>query len=168
MLKIISLVSQAVEWISNCFFKISVVAIFFLVIDVSFNVFTRYFLNEPMEWAEEIGSYIFTLLVFFGFAEMARKDLHIKVEFIAQSLFSRKGVTFIRIFSFIIGIIWCALVAKESWNTVWNAYRYDMVSLTQLKFPLFISYSFLALGLSILFVQLLVLLIKEVKIVYSH
>ena len=167
MSRIISALARGVEWISNAFFKISVWIMVFLTINVFFNVFMRYVFNEPLEWGEEISSYIFIMLVFLGASEMARKDEHIKVEFIAEALFSKKGVAIIEICALVIGLFWCGLIAKESWNTVLNAYKYDMTSITQTRFPLFIPYSFLSTGLSLLWLQFLVLLGKRIRAIYS-
>lgn len=167
MSTIISAFSKTVEAISKVFFKISVVVIFLLTINVFFNVFMRYAFNEPLEWGEEISSYMFVLLVFFGASEMARTDAHIRVEFIAEALFGKKGILIIQLCALLIGLFWGGLIAAEAWNTVSNAYKYQMVSITQLKFPLFISFSFLSIGLTLLVAQFIVLLGRTIRAIYS-
>lgn len=55
-----------------------------LVVDVSWQVFTRQVLNNPSGWSEELAKYVFIWLGLFGSALVFGERGHIFVDFVAQ------------------------------------------------------------------------------------
>lgn len=57
-----------------------------LVLLVSWQVFTRFVLNNPSAFSEELAKYFFVWLVMFGAAFVFGENGHMRIEFIQDSL----------------------------------------------------------------------------------
>ena len=57
-----------------------------LVLDVSWQVFTRQVLNQPSGWSEELAKYLFIWLGLFGSALVFGERGHIAVDFLMKKL----------------------------------------------------------------------------------
>ncbi len=59
---------------------VSFVLFWLLAFIVFYQVFTRYFLNDPAGWTEEIARYFLVAVVFIGASMSVRKNNHIQVD----------------------------------------------------------------------------------------
>jgi TRAP-type transport system small permease protein len=66
-------------WVAFAFFWL-------LAIDVCYQFFTRYFLNDSAGWTEEIARYLLICTVFIGIAAAVRMRRHIHVDFLYRLL----------------------------------------------------------------------------------
>jgi TRAP-type transport system small permease protein len=66
-------------WIAFLFFWL-------LALDVCYQFFTRYFLNDSAGWTEEIARYLLICTVFIGVAAAVRMRRHIHVDFLYRLL----------------------------------------------------------------------------------
>jgi TRAP-type C4-dicarboxylate transport system permease small subunit len=57
-----------------------------LVVVTSLQVFTRYVLNAPLTWTEELARMLFTWIVFLGAALLLKRGSHITIDILARSL----------------------------------------------------------------------------------
>jgi TRAP-type C4-dicarboxylate transport system permease small subunit len=57
-----------------------------LVVVTSLQVFTRYVLNAPFTWTEELARMLFTWIVFLGAALLLKRSSHISIDILARSL----------------------------------------------------------------------------------
>jgi TRAP-type C4-dicarboxylate transport system permease small subunit len=57
-----------------------------LVIVASLQVFTRYVLNAPFTWTEELARMLFTWINFLGAALIVKKSSHISIDFLVKIL----------------------------------------------------------------------------------
>ncbi len=55
-----------------------------LVVVISISVLLRYVFNRPLEWTEELISFVFVWLSFLGAAVVAAKRRHVAVDFITD------------------------------------------------------------------------------------
>jgi TRAP-type C4-dicarboxylate transport system permease small subunit len=60
-----------------------------LVVVTSLQVFTRYVLNAPFTWTEELARMLFTWIVFLGAALLLKGSSHITIDILARSLAPR-------------------------------------------------------------------------------
>ena len=166
MEKMIHFISKGIERLSRFFFILSEVSMALIVGVVFVSVITRYILNEPFHWNIEVTCWLFVSMVFMGAAELTRKgeQIHIDVILMRLSPRARKAVELLILF---ISLFWCALIDWQAWKMTVNAYRYGMTSSSLLRFPLFIPYSFLSIGLAVLTLNLLILFGKNAAELYS-
>ena len=71
-------------WIAFAFFWL-------LALDVFYQFFTRYALNDSAAWTEEIARYLLICMVFVGTAAAVRTSRHIHVDFMYRLLPPRAG-----------------------------------------------------------------------------
>jgi TRAP-type transport system small permease protein len=57
-----------------------------LVITTSLQVFTRYVLNAPLSWTEELARMLFIWITFLGAAVIAKRGGHVSIDFLALLL----------------------------------------------------------------------------------
>jgi TRAP-type C4-dicarboxylate transport system permease small subunit len=57
-----------------------------LVVTTSLQVFTRYVLNRPFTWTEEVARMLFTWIVFLGGAFIVKRSSHISIDILAKAL----------------------------------------------------------------------------------
>jgi TRAP-type C4-dicarboxylate transport system permease small subunit len=57
-----------------------------LVVVASLQVFTRYVLNAPLTWTEELARMLFTWINFLGAALIVKKSSHISIDFLVKIL----------------------------------------------------------------------------------
>jgi TRAP-type C4-dicarboxylate transport system permease small subunit len=57
-----------------------------LVITTSLQVFTRYVINAPFTWTEELAKMLFIWITFLGSAIIAKRDAHISIDFVTRLL----------------------------------------------------------------------------------
>lgn len=57
-----------------------------LVITTSLQVFTRYVINAPFTWTEELAKMLFIWITFLGSAIIAKRGAHISIDFVTQLL----------------------------------------------------------------------------------
>jgi len=57
-----------------------------LVVTTSLQVFTRYVLNAPLTWTEEVARMLFLWLIFLGSAFIVKRSSHISIDILARLL----------------------------------------------------------------------------------
>lgn len=60
-----------------------------LLVILSLQVFTRYVLNRPIGWGEEVSLHLFVWMVFLGAAHATRKQTHPRFDVLASILEAR-------------------------------------------------------------------------------
>ena len=79
------------DWISFAIFWVLSLVVFY-------QVFTRYAMNDPAGWTEEIARYLLVAVVFIGAAMSVRKNNHIQVDFFYRLMpawMARVGATLV-------------------------------------------------------------------------
>ncbi len=154
---------NCIQRLNSFFYLLSVLNVFLITLIVFISVFSRYFLNNPLEWSEEITAYMFVAVVFLGAADVASRNGHIRLNFLADRL-ERGKRKFLDIIMHGIALFWSSLICWSSWKTVIMAYDFEYASSSLLRFPLFIPYSFLATGILLLLLQFIIMLIQDLNV----
>jgi len=71
-------------WIAFCFFWL-------LALNVFYQFFTRYVLNDSAAWTEEIARYLLICMVFVGASAAVRASRHIHVDFLFRLIPAQAG-----------------------------------------------------------------------------
>jgi len=88
-----------------------------LVLLVTWQVFTRFVLNNPSTFSEELAKYCFVWLVLFGAAFVFGENGHMRIEFI-QDMLPTKFKIVVQIFIEVCIIIFSALVLLNGGSTI--------------------------------------------------
>ncbi|MDO8569129.1 MAG: TRAP transporter small permease [Dehalococcoidales bacterium] len=129
---------------------------------VGVSVFSRYVLNSPLIFADELTSYLMVATVFLGLAYVARKEGNIRIDFIINHVPAR--VRRIAEIVFLgLGIILIAALFFGSFRSTIDLYHIHAKTPTVLAAPLFLLQMFIPLGWMLLLLQLIAKLYKRLK-----
>lgn len=92
---------------------ISFVLFWLLAFIVFYQVFTRYALNDPAGWTEEIARYFLVAVVFIGASMSVRKNNHIHVDYFYRLMPDWMG----RVLSTGVDVLRCAFLGYSAWLT---------------------------------------------------
>ncbi len=77
---------KTLDYIGRLDTVISGIAMFLVVAISIWGVFTRYILNSPSAWTEELSLGLFVWLTFFGLSILARRNEIVSIEFLLNTL----------------------------------------------------------------------------------
>ena len=118
------------------------VMFFLLALDVFYQFFTRYVLDNSAAWTEEIARYLLIIVTFVGSSMAVRRNTHIQVEFIFRYLPPALG----RSLSTSVDIVRIAFLAYASWLAIDLMPRMHNLQMTVVDWPMSYIYGFVALG----------------------
>ncbi len=118
------------------------VMFFLLALDVFFQFFTRYVLDNSAAWTEEIARYLLIIVTFVGSSMAVRRNTHIQVEFVYRYLPPAVG----RALSTLVDIVRIAFLAYASWLAIDLVPRMHNLQMTVVDWPMSYIYGFVALG----------------------
>ncbi len=107
------------------------------------QVIARYVFNYPLSWPEELGRYLIILIVYVGASIALRKKSHIAVDIIPT--FFPRSRNILDYVSTISGIVFSLLIIIYGMKFVKSLIISGQIAIT-LKIPIFIVYSVLPLG----------------------
>ncbi len=138
---------------------ISTAALLFLLLLVSWGVFSRYILRTPSLVALEISGYMMVLLAFLPAGYLAYKNQHVASEFLVSRV-SNRGKLILKVVSNIVVGFYSIIILYEGIKTVSVMYQGDFRSTTLLNFPTWIVYLLIPLGSFFLILPVLSNIIK--------
>lgn len=140
--------------INNFLEKILVTILSAMVINVLWQVFSRYFTNNPSSFTDELSRYLMIWLGILGAAYVAESSEHVSIDFFAKkfSLKTQKNISRI-ISTTVISFAFLAMVVGGS-RLVYITAKLQQYS-PSLKIPLSLVYAVIPLsGLLIIFYKL--------------
>ncbi len=120
-----------------------------LALDVFYQFFTRYVLDDSAAWTEEIARYLLIVVTFVGAAMGVRRNTHIHVEFIYRYLPAQVG----RLLSTLVDIVRVAFFAYATWLAITLVPRMQNLKMTIVDFPMSYVYGMVALGFVLMTVR---------------
>ena len=127
---------------------------------LTYSVGARYFFKIPTEWQDETAVFLLIGAVFFSSAFVQSYRGHVGVEAIA-SLLSPRVNRWRMVVVDLASLLFCAFFAWKSWTLFIEALRDGYTSNSTWGPPLWIPYVLMALGMTLLAVQLLMALVSE-------
>jgi len=117
-------------------------------------VVVRYFLHQPTDWQDEAAVFMLVGMIFLSSAHVQSLRGHIGIEALAGLL--SPSVNKIRMFLVdLVSCLFCAFFAWKSWTLFDEAWVDGQTTSSTFAPPLWIPYSMMALGMSVLTLQLL-------------
>lgn len=140
------LVVRAVGWLSEITGYLSAFALVVATLVTAHAVFVRYFLRQPTVWQTETTIYLLMFVAFVGAAYGLKHHAHVGVDLLIDRVPTRpqlvvRLLTALACLAVILVVAW---TAYQSWH---EAYLFDHRSPTAFRFPLWIAYAILPLGM---------------------
>ncbi len=140
---------------------ISAASLLFLLLLVSWGVFSRYILRSPSLVALEISGYAMVLLTFLPSGYLSYKNQHVSSEFFISKL-SRRRKRIAKFISNLFVLLYCVIIFYEGVKSVIVMYQGNFRSTTLLNFPTWVVYLLIPLGISFLILQTAAATIKSI------
>ncbi|MDP4023181.1 TRAP transporter small permease [Methylobacterium sp. NEAU 140] len=119
---------------------------------LSYSVVIRYYFREPTEWQDEMAVFLIVGATFFSAAAVQAKRGHVAIEALTGLL--SPAVNRARLLmADIVSFLFCVFFAWKSWSLDHEAWVDGQISQSTWGPPLWIPYTLMALGMSLLCVQ---------------
>jgi len=148
-------VSALLDKLNRALVKLSMLALIMTALVLTYSVVSRYFFSAPTDWQDEASVFMLVGVTFFCTASVQSYRGHIGIEALA-SLLPRR-VNAVRLFFVdLVSLLFCAFFAWKSWTLFYEAWSEGQTTSSTFAPPLWIPYSMMAAGMSLLAIQLLV------------
>lgn len=137
-----------------------------MMIVVTFEVISRYLLNEPTTWSDEIASYLLIAIVFLGLAQNLRLGSHIRIDIITNLVSVRMRLWF-ELFAYAVGLVFSIMLVMGTWIRFHNFWMRNTISDSPLMTPLWLPMAPVLLGAMILVLAMLAGLMTTAHAVLS-
>lgn len=122
---------------------------------LTYSVLLRYFTPEPTDWQDEFSVFLLIGVSFMAAAWVHSQRGHIGIEALASIL--SPSVNRVRLFIVdMLSAVFCAFFAWKSWTLLYEAWSEGYVSATAWAPPLWIPYSLMSVGMTLLTLQIVV------------
>jgi TRAP-type C4-dicarboxylate transport system permease small subunit len=129
---------------------------------LTYSVASRYFFHFSTDWQDELSVFLIVGAVFMSSAAIQARRGHVAIEAIVAVL--PPAVNRIRhLFVDIASLVFCAYFAWKSWTLLHEALVDDYHSGSTWGPPLWIPYSLMAVGMTLLSVQLALQVIDQLR-----
>ncbi len=119
--------------------KILVVILGIMVINVSWQVFSRYVLANPSSFTDELARYLMVWLGVIGTAYVSGKKLHVAIDILPDKLSPKRQVRLKKIVNLIIAFFATMIFVIGGSNLVYLSYILGQKS-AALQIPLYVVY----------------------------
>lgn len=159
---LMSVVSGSLDWINRALLRISMVAMVLTALILTYSVVVRYLFKTPTDWQDEASVFMLVGVTFFCTAYVQSYRGHIGIEALATLL--PRAVNAVRLFVVdLASFLFCAFFSWKSWALFHEALKEGQTTSSTFAPPLWIPYSMMALGISILTLQILIQLLTQVS-----
>jgi TRAP-type C4-dicarboxylate transport system permease small subunit len=135
--------------------KLSMAAMVLTSLVLTYSVATRYFFKSPTDWQDEASVFMLVGVTFFCSAWVQSQRGHIGIEALASMLPARVNAARMFIVD-LLSFAFCAFFAWKAWSLFHEALVDGQTTSSTFAPPLWIPYSMMAAGMTILTLQLLV------------
>jgi TRAP-type C4-dicarboxylate transport system permease small subunit len=133
---------------------VSMVALVLAACVLTYSVVTRYFLKTPTDWQDEASVFMLVGSIFMCTAFVQSRRGHVGIEALASLL--PPAVNTVRLFLVdLVSTLFCAFFAWKSWALFHEAWSEGQTTSSSFAPPLWIPYSLMAAGMTLLALQLL-------------
>ena len=126
-----------------------VLCVIAMMVVVTFEVISRYLLNSPTMWSDEIASYLLIAIVFLGLAQNLRLGDHIRVDVITEEVPVSVRL-WLDLFAYVVGLAFSVMLVFGVWIRFQNFWVRHTLSDSPLMTPLWVPMIPVLLGALIL------------------
>ena len=156
------IIASVINGITKCADYCSQICLAALMLMVFREVIWRYIFDRPSIFSVEISEYILVFITFMSAAWILRSDRHVNMTAVTMRL-PKKMQVYLDIVTSLMVMVFCVVLIWKGFRTVVMAYTGDYHSASLVNFPLWIAYSFIPVGSSVLVLQYLVRIGERIK-----
>jgi TRAP-type C4-dicarboxylate transport system permease small subunit len=149
------LATRALNWINTTLLRMSMAGMVLTAVILTYSVVTRYFFKSPTDWQDEASVFLLVGATFFSAAYVQSYRGHVGIEAVS-SLLSPAANSVRQLLVDVASALFCAFFSWKSWTLFHEALRDGQTTSSTLAPPLWIPYSMMASGMTLLTIQLLV------------
>jgi len=150
----LGLLETAQNAINRAMSIVGMIALLVASLVLTYSVFSRYLFRAATDWQDEIAVFCIVGAVFLAGAWVQAQRGHIGIEAIASILPARVNRVRVVVVD-LMTLAFCSFFAWKSWTLFHEAWVDKMTTSSTFAPPLTIPYGLMALGMSLLVVQLL-------------
>jgi TRAP-type C4-dicarboxylate transport system permease small subunit len=149
----LQLLTRGMESINRAVMFICMLALLAASLILTYSVLARYFLRISTDWQDEASVFLLVGAVFLASATVQHHRGHVGIEALAAIL--PRAVNAVRLFLVdVASFAFCAFFSWKSWTLLHEAVVEGHTSATSWAPPLWIPYGTMALGMSLLCLQI--------------
>jgi len=137
--------SKAIDRMNTWVGKAASFLILVLIAVLIYEVLSRYLLNAPTKWSNEISQYLLTGVVMLGGGYCLAGREHVRVDVLYRN-FSPRTRCVIEILTFLIVVTFVSAIVWKGGELCYDAWVQDKRSMTILELPLFPSMVLVPIG----------------------
>lgn len=157
-----NLLDVAIGRVNQVLTILSAVALVVAGCVLTYGVFVRYWLHIPTDWQDELTVFLLVGATFLSAGYIQFKRGHIGIDALAEILPPRADAVR-RWLADLLSFVFCLFFTWKSWTLVREAVHEGQVTQTTWAPPLWIPYGMMALGMSVLTIQIFLQLLKKKK-----
>jgi TRAP-type C4-dicarboxylate transport system permease small subunit len=159
--KIVAALEALLEGINKAIMAASALALLAAAFVLTESVFVRYFLKATTDWQDEATIFLLVGATFLSAAYIQSQRGHIGIE--ALSALLPPAVNRARLFLVdVASFLFCAFFSWKSWTLTHEAFAEGQVTSSTWAPPLAIPYGMMALGMTLLTLQILVQILAAI------
>jgi TRAP-type C4-dicarboxylate transport system permease small subunit len=145
--------AAASYWFNCLIIKVSMVAMIFTALILTYSVVSRYFFKIPTDWQDEASVFMLIGVTFFSAAYVQSFRGHIGIEFLSSILPAKINALRLLLVD-VISCAFCGFFSWKSWTLFHEAWVDGQTTSSTFAPPLWIPYAMMALGMSLLSLQI--------------
>ena len=145
-------------WLNKWIIRVSIVAMLVTALILTYSVVTRYFFQTPTDWQDEASVFMLIGVSFLSAAYVQSQRGHIGIEALASILSPRANAIRHRI-NDLVSFLFCGFFAYKSWTLCHEAWTEGQRTSSTFAPPIWIPYSMMAVGMTLLTLQIFVQLV---------
>jgi len=151
---ILAMADRVMVWVNKAVMIPCMLALVAAAVVLSYSVVARYFLKIPTDWQDETAIFLLVGATFFSGAFVQSYRGHIGIDAVAHWM-GPKANRIRMIFVDGVSFLFCAFFAWKSWTLFHEALHEGQTTTSTWGPPLWIPYSLMAVGMTLLALQLL-------------
>jgi TRAP-type C4-dicarboxylate transport system permease small subunit len=152
---VLALLARTLNWLNQQVLRLSMLALVLTSVVLTYSVVTRYFFKTATDWQDEASVFMLVGATFMCTAYVQSLRGHVGIEAIASLL--PAWVNRIRALVVdILSTLFCSFFSWKSWALFHEAWVEGQTTSSSFAPPLWIPYSLMAVGMSLLALQLLI------------
>ena len=125
-----------------------------MMVSIVYDVVMRHIFNRPTIWADEVSCFLLVGVSFLGAAYALKMDAHVRIETFVD-LLPLRAKNFVEAVTDVVSVAFLFIFAWQGCRLVFESFVHTRIAPTLLRTPLYLPQTFLAVGLSWFWVQML-------------